>query len=509
MDSTKGKEGAWRTFASTAAPRFSSYFLGLVAIRVWLQCCLYDRYAATDFGSFTVYANLVRVAFIVVLMTLAARSDFSAGRQRALSYASVTAMTLAAVLFLIQFEFPSEPLYWIALVLAGAGVAWGGGMWICFFVRLGAREAFAYAFACLGISALFGFLLGLFPPVIVYALAVFMPTISYVSYCQVQSIIDERPASPDDSPRDAVYDAEPGHTLVQLLAGVALLEFALGMARGFPFGASIGLTLPFQALHQGAACAISFGFIAWAVVVRRRLRFSDVWRFVIVLLIAGMLLIATLDDGLAEIGATLITLSNTLMIGILWYCAYDFSRHSSIPAYLVLGAVWIAHMLPREIGRQLIILIGPQSAGSVLVVTAMSCLLAFSVALVLRDSIPRVRPLMADFAGRSAPRRSAESGDGSPDDAASAHPGEGAESKGDAMPKDSIEERSLVLQKRFSLTNRETEMILYLAQGRSKAAIAERLFISENTVKSYTRSLYQKLGVHSKQELLNMLDRTR
>lgn len=44
-----------------------------------------------------------------------------------------------------------------------------------------------------------------------------------------------------------------------------------------------------------------------------------------------------------------------------------------------------------------------------------------------------------------------------------------------------------------------------LVKGRSKSYIAETLFISENTVRSHSKHIYQKLGVHSKQEVLDLL----
>ena len=45
-----------------------------------------------------------------------------------------------------------------------------------------------------------------------------------------------------------------------------------------------------------------------------------------------------------------------------------------------------------------------------------------------------------------------------------------------------------------------------LCRGRSKAYIAETLFITENTVKGHARRLYAKLNVHSKKELQQLID---
>jgi LuxR family maltose regulon positive regulatory protein len=50
------------------------------------------------------------------------------------------------------------------------------------------------------------------------------------------------------------------------------------------------------------------------------------------------------------------------------------------------------------------------------------------------------------------------------------------------------------------LTDRELEVLELLAEGLSNREIGRRLFISLPTVKSHTRSIYGKLGVHSREE---------
>lgn len=55
------------------------------------------------------------------------------------------------------------------------------------------------------------------------------------------------------------------------------------------------------------------------------------------------------------------------------------------------------------------------------------------------------------------------------------------------------------------LTARETEILPYLAQGRSRKVIAEKLVLSENTIKTYISNVYSKLGVHTQQELIDLV----
>lgn len=57
----------------------------------------------------------------------------------------------------------------------------------------------------------------------------------------------------------------------------------------------------------------------------------------------------------------------------------------------------------------------------------------------------------------------------------------------------------------FKLSKREGEILQYVARGYSSRWIAETLCISVSTVQSHTKSIYRKLGIHNKQELLELV----
>lgn len=65
------------------------------------------------------------------------------------------------------------------------------------------------------------------------------------------------------------------------------------------------------------------------------------------------------------------------------------------------------------------------------------------------------------------------------------------------------------LAEEFRLSAREAEVCIYLAHGRSQSYIRDALFLSKNTVATHTRRLYAKLGVHSKQELIDLVESRR
>ena len=56
----------------------------------------------------------------------------------------------------------------------------------------------------------------------------------------------------------------------------------------------------------------------------------------------------------------------------------------------------------------------------------------------------------------------------------------------------------------YRITARESEIMLQLARGRSAAFIADELVCSPATVRTHMKNIYAKLGVHSKQELIDL-----
>ena len=56
------------------------------------------------------------------------------------------------------------------------------------------------------------------------------------------------------------------------------------------------------------------------------------------------------------------------------------------------------------------------------------------------------------------------------------------------------------------LSEREGEVLGLLYRGNTQKKIAERLFLSVSSVQTYAKSLYRKLGVHSRQELIDMVN---
>ena len=74
------------------------------------------------------------------------------------------------------------------------------------------------------------------------------------------------------------------------------------------------------------------------------------------------------------------------------------------------------------------------------------------------------------------------------------------------QPLDLIATQSQLVRERYRLTAREAEVMELIARGHSVARIAESLVVSENTIRTHSKHLYTKLGIHKKQELVDLLE---
>lgn len=76
----------------------------------------------------------------------------------------------------------------------------------------------------------------------------------------------------------------------------------------------------------------------------------------------------------------------------------------------------------------------------------------------------------------------------------------------DLRPGAYISRRCDELEESLGISQREKEVLYYLARGYNHGYIARKLFISENTVRTHVRHIYAKLNVNSREGLLDFID---
>lgn len=71
-----------------------------------------------------------------------------------------------------------------------------------------------------------------------------------------------------------------------------------------------------------------------------------------------------------------------------------------------------------------------------------------------------------------------------------------------------VEENCRIVAKKGALSPREEEVLNLLVRGRSVQSIAEAIMLSQNTVKTHVFHIYQKLDVHTREDLILLIERT-
>ncbi len=238
-------------------------------------------------------------------------------------------------------------------------------------------------------------------------------------------------------------------------------------------------------LYWPVLLIVVFAFCClWIFALRRSVR--DLWPFFMLVIFSGLLCFIAFRHDDPVFAASFLRATRECLMLFCWIVIAESAYDEGIPALpyfagCTLGLLsvpvaitaGVGLLLPRDPTLQ-------PSSLAVFAVTAVTFTLVIAaIAVALRQS-----------------RRSGASGEQDaprPPDAPRAEPA-------------SIEATLCVLATRFHLTQREEEVAALMAKGYTLPHIAETLCISLDTVRSHSKSIYRKLGVHKKRELIDLLE---
>lgn len=205
-----------------------------------------------------------------------------------------------------------------------------------------------------------------------------------------------------------------------------------------------------------------------------------------------------------------------LLVHIYTMCAY-LAYRTKTPLFWIVAVSEIASMTAEMLGRLVPMaipsLVTDFSLRAVMVITL---IVLFFIALTV--VLPKER-LMQMFTREDV----GEDADRAPADAL---PRRGAAADGDAGlaggPSDlgpdadahtfgpaGWRQRCAIVGEMYGLTERERDVLLPLTHGHSANRISDDLFLSYYTVRAHTRNIYSKTGVHSRQELIELVESVR
>lgn len=436
----------------------------------------------------------------------------------------------------------------VSAALTGAGTSVIVLRFGVVYSKAPAREAAMYTAASFVFAAMIYFMAVGLPDPVGMVFTALLPVLAVVSTLTNPERSDEGEGGRPEGP------VPLRRFFVRLLVAVAVFSVVVGVSRGF--------SVPHSSISSlnadGALIIFSTAVVAGVLFVvvgllRRQFDVSRLYYPIIIAVAAGILVTPLL--GGTGFGSQFITVAYNCFVLVIWcllaYVAYS-SRLSPILVFgLGRGASALGTTFGWLAGLEIVRSQGDGSLSLEVISVAMVFALLVVSMLVLNDRLigdalrpeERIRGDAAEVpaqgagsAGEAAfadrrgaeDRRSAADGEGAWDGgtgrSGASEMGEVGEMGGagaslaDGSPGGAAagERRSGPYRMRcdavaehYGLSPRERDVFDLLVRGRSIDYIAQNLTISFNTAKSHIRHIYVKTDVHSRQELIDLIDRER
>lgn len=454
---------------------FDISYIGLCVPQIWIYCIAHR--ADSAFGEIEVGIPLYLALTLCMVgaFVAVARGHLKPG-PKPLDIPAAALQGIATVVIVAPFSplisgvspTLSPVLFTFCAAIAGLGVAWLYLQWAPFFATLSTRDVVALVFLGMAVGSVLKTPLDILPA---WPAALILAVLPVLSVALVRRA-DAHPVPCENPPRQ-FYEENPTSIPWGILAGVVAYSLAIGAVKSY----AVVDPAPFWLLtlvHHGVEVLLAV-FVLWWVLIRgRTIRFSAAWR-AIMLFTAAALIFLPVSTSAAPWILLSAGIAQTLVVMLLWAMLADVAHHSAASPYVIFASGWIAYSLPLALGEALGAV--ALSANPSLVLAILAYLVCATAVLALSDSAFSQRRIFADL------------------DAPTPAP--------DAF--EQLDARCTLLAQEHGLTSREAEILVMIVRGRSKGYIAENLFISENTVRSHSKHIYQKLNVHSKQEVLDLL----
>ena len=234
--------------------------------------------------------------------------------------------------------------------------------------------------------------------------------------------------------------------------------------------------------------------------VLKRISFRIVWRPIVLLMSAAILMAPQVEGTTYVLVVSFVRAAQTTMAALWFLILTDIARHAHVDASHVIGMGWVFYSLPVAAGVIFGLMLTPYDPLHT-ALPALTVLALVAIAFVADDQDALfTNPSTADPLPTTAQATQANG-----EDVPVAQPEKPDDGMGSGR-RDKLSVKCVAIARDYGLTNREFDVLVRLAHGRSGAFIADELTLSENTVKGHTKRLYAKLGVHTRQELIDLAE---
>lgn len=293
--------------------------------------------------------------------------------------------------------------------------------------------------------------------------------------------------------RNAVRYAVP----VRFVAFTAVYCLAPGFMRGhtsaLPFASAGGIG---EATFAGVAIVMVAVAVA-SVALLGEAKIDLAYKLVVPLMAAGLLLLPFLGAGQETLAAVAIMSGYILFEMYVWASLVDRASNVSAPTALVFGLGKSGMNVGLVAGTFVGFYFG--SSSSMLLVGVLVFIVYLFIVMENAASPGIGVALSPSLVDQNA------QGDVAPGKVTIA---EAAQMNLSEVFNAMLDDVCAAVSETYGLFKREAQVLALLARGRSLQSIADALCVAYSTVKTHTDRIYAKTGVHSRQELIDLLERS-
>lgn len=234
-----------------------------------------------------------------------------------------------------------------------------------------------------------------------------------------------------------------------------------------------------RVLSLASSAAVLLVLAVPVALFKQNMRLENLYKLILPIFATGFLLLPIIWNGFGGVVNAFVGAGSYAAGIVLWCLAADSSRRSGLNATTSFGLAFGTTSLAGALGKAFGYFGGRTLTEGDLTITAISLVSLYLLSMI------------ALFVFRKKPEQAA-----------------------DAAPVASVPAVSPIdatraatcdsLAFEHDLTEREHDTLMWLSKGQSVADIASTLGISENTAKTHIKNVYRKLGVHSKQDIIEM-----
>ena len=450
--------------------------LGIVGVRVWLGCLPYGQQVLGDGSSDLLLSALFRGLFPLAVVLMVRGRPLGSNVFRRLNIVLTCIMIVSGELVWAGMLGDASL---VALVVGSMVAGWLYIQWGEAYARLSLPAALLHICLSLSLATLLVVMLAFLPSAFTGAALLAFPVLGCVAFEKARGM-----KAPQVETVESVRTPPFGKGDSKWIVSMAIYSFVWGIMQALPFGGVVAPISVYHVVYRVAGAFIVLVPLIQLYVLKNNFNLLSVWYVITTVTTVSFLMVLVSDGALSSVALTLFATANYVILAYWWIRVVDFSQRSTRPPYVVFAFGWALMLVFTAFGEVLAKWMERLDNSTVMLVS-------LGVFLVVVYLIALFKPESRKGRAATVPQVIMDS--------------EIAPTSLDEAFAFSIDRAA----REYRFTKREKEIVVLLCQGRTLQFCGDRLGISLNTVRGHTKRLYAKLDVHSKEEMLDMLQRYR